>query len=301
MSLALALILDAVFGEPRVVWAKVPHPAVAMGRVVAVLERWLNRGHWQRCAGVLALAVLVGAAGVVGWAIAALPLGWVWETLLAAAVLAHRSLVQHVRAVAQGLATSLAEGRDAVAMIVGRDVADMDEPAVARAAIESAAENLGDGVIAPAFWFVLAGLPGMLVCKAVNTADSMIGYRNRRFERFGWAAARFDDALNWVPARLTAGLILLVHNRALDWPCTRRDARTHRSPNAGWPEAAMALVLGVALSGPRSYGGVSRDFAWINPDGSRHPGPTQIEAACRTLWRVWALTLVVVLLIAGVL
>jgi adenosylcobinamide-phosphate synthase len=294
--LAPALVLDAVLGEPGWLWNRLPHPAVLMGRAVAALEERLNRGSRRRAKGVLAVAVLVTGAGLTGAAIAALPGGGLIEILLAAVLLAQRSLVDHVRAVADALRLSVADARLMVARIVGRDTAAMQGPDIARAAIESAAENLSDGVVAPAFWFLLGGLPAMLVYKAVNTADSMIGHRTPRHERFGWAAARLDDLMNWMPARLTAGLIGLTHGR---WsPAIRRDARLHRSPNAGWPEAAMAVVLDVALSGPRSYQGERRDFPWVWPEGRPDPGPDQIDACCRALWRAWAGLLVSVILLA---
>jgi adenosylcobinamide-phosphate synthase len=181
-------------------------------------------------------------------------------------------------------------------MIVGRDTAAMTEPDVARAAIESAAENLSDGVIAPIFWYLIAGLPGIIVYKVVNTADSMIGHRTPRHEAFGWAAARLDDVLNLIPARLTAVLIAVTH-RHFDSAPILRDGPLHRSPNAGWPEAAMAVVLNVALSGPRSYHGQKRDFPWVWPEGRRDPGPRDIEAACGALWRAWAGMMVLILLL----
>lgn len=185
-----------------------------------------------------------------------------------------------------------------VARIVGRDTATMDAPAVARAAIESAAENLSDGVIAPLFWYLVAGLPGLLLYKITNTADSMIGHRTPRHEAFGWAAARFDDLLNLIPARLTAFLLALAHWRPDATRIILRDAPLHRSPNAGWPEAAMAVVLGIALSGPRSYHGEMRDFPWVHSEGRRDPGPAEIEAACDALWRAWAAMLAVAVLLA---
>ncbi|MDO9524313.1 MAG: CobD/CbiB family cobalamin biosynthesis protein, partial [Gemmobacter sp.] len=202
--------------------------------------------------------------------------------------------VDHVRAVATALRSSLADGKRAVAQIVGRDTASLDQPAVARAAIESAAENLSDGVIAPAFWFLIAGLPGILIYKAVNTADSMIGHRTPRHEAFGWAAARLDDVLNWVPARLTAGLIALVHGRPDARRVIFRDAPRHRSPNAGWPEAAMAACLGIAVSGPRSYHGQMRDEPFVHPEGRRDAGPHDIDRAVGALWRTWAALLCLV-------
>lgn len=293
-----AMALDAVMGEPRWIWSRVPHPAVLMGRVIDWCDHRFNIfPRWHN--GVLVVMGLVAGAGLLGVIIEALPLGWLWSLIGGAILLAQRSLVSHVQAVADGLRYGVGEGRRAVAMIVGRDTSGMDEPAVARAAIESAAENFSDGVIAPAFWFLVGGLPGILIYKVVNTADSMIGYRTPRHEDFGWAAARLDDVLNWVPARITAGLIALAFwsERAVD--VIRQDARLHRSPNAGWPEAAMAGVLDVALSGPRSYHGETRDFPWVNGSGAREIGVSEVDASVAVLWRVWAafgaLTLVLAL------
>lgn len=305
--LALALVLDAVLGEPDWLWSRLPHPAVAMGRAVAALDRRLNRGavrgttqsRARLVRGALALALLVVGAGALGLGIAALG---PWAELVCAAILlAQKSLVAHVRAVARGLRGSLAEGRRAVAMIVSRDCRDMDEPRVARAAIESAAENLSDGVVAPAFWFLLLGAPGILVYKAVNTADSMIGYRTARYEAFGKAAARADDLLNLLPARLTGLAIAALRGGLRHWGGIAADARAHRSPNAGWPEAAMARALGVALAGPRSYDGTMRELAWVNAAARRGIGPGEIEDAVRVLWQVWALLLIATIALAGVL
>ena len=243
------------------------------------------------------MAVLVLGAWALGHMIAAIPDGGVLEVIVAAILLAQKSLVQHVQAVGDALRLSLGQGRRAVAMIVGRDTAALEEPAVARAAIESAAENLSDGVIAPAFWFLIGGLPGILIYKITNTADSMIGHRTPRHEEFGWAAARFDDLLNLIPARLTALLIALAHGW-LDARPILRDAPLHRSPNAGWPEAAMAVVLDIALSGPRSYHGEMRDFPWVWPEGRRDIGPDAVDAAVSALWRAWALMLALVAALA---
>jgi adenosylcobinamide-phosphate synthase len=295
MALVLAMVLDAIFGEPKWLWHRVPHPAIVMGRVVAKLDAALN--NKTRGAGVLALVVLVGAALVVGLIMAALPGIWA-EVIVGAMLLAQRSLVQHVQRVADALRLSVSDGRGAVAMIVGRDVRGMDGPAVARGAIESAAENLSDGVIAPVFWFAVAGLPGLLVYKIVNTADSMIGYRTEKYEAFGWAAAKFDDVLNWIPARLTALLIWSVAEHKASWRDIIDDAALHRSPNAGWPEAAMAPALGVSLSGPRSYDGAHETFPWVNPDGRKDAGPNDVDRAIGLLWKAWAMTLAVAVVIA---
>ncbi|GIT89827.1 cobalamin biosynthesis protein CobD [Jannaschia pagri] len=298
MILAAAMVLDAVFGEPDWLWSRLPHPAVVLGRLVGRLEHSLNMGDNRRAKGVLAVAILLSLSWTVGGLIAWVPDAGLLEMLGAAILLAQRSLVTHVRAVADALRRGGATaGRLAVAMIVGRDTAQMDAPQIARAAIESGAENLSDGVIAPAFWFAIGGLPAMLAYKAVNTADSMIGYRTERYLEFGWAAARLDDALNWVPARLTAGLILLPHGAVGLWHRVPNDARLHRSPNAGWPEAAIAPVLDVALSGPRSYDGRLQEFPWVNPTGRREAGPDDIDRACTALWKTWAAALALVLVL----
>ncbi|OSP53744.1 CobD/CbiB family cobalamin biosynthesis protein [Pseudoruegeria sp. SK021] len=308
--LVLALLLDAAFGEPEALWSRLPHPAVVMGRIIATADRRFNTGPRRKAAGIAVMTGLGLAALATGWLLSHLPGGPLIEALLAAILLAQRSLTQHVSAVASALRRSLEAGRASVGMIVGRDTAALTEPAVARAAIESAAENLSDGVIAPALWFLIGGLPGLLLYKITNTADSMIGHRTPRHEQFGWAAARFDDLLNLIPARLTALLIALTYAPLRDWPRIwpkvgsqlwpqiTRDAALHRSPNAGWPEAAMAIALNTALSGPRSYDGQMQDFPWVWEQGNRSPGPDQIDACTRVLWRAWGLGLALVTLIA---
>ena len=291
MSAALllgALLLDAAMGEPKWLWSKVPHPAVLMGRAVGYVEARLNVGAQRRLKGVVAMAGLGGVALGLGWLIHLVPDFGVLEVIVAAILLAQRSLVQHVQAVADALRLSLGDGRRSVAMIVGRDTGGMDEAAVARAAIESGAENFSDGVIAPALWFLIGGLPGLMLYKITNTADSMIGHRTARYEEFGWAAARFDDLLNLVPARLTALIIAVVHGRVDGGAVIVRDAGLHRSPNAGWPEAAMAVVLDLSLAGPRSYNGVMTDFPHVYPEGRRNAGPLDIDASVAVLWRSWA-------------
>lgn len=285
--LICALLLDAVMGEPRWLWSRLPHPAVLMGRAVALLDRYLNRDPFRLIAGILTVVILVLGANYLGLLLGYL--GWPAELLIAAILLAQRSLVEHVRAVADGLRLSLPQGRRAVAMIVSRDTAAMDQSSVARSAIESAAENLSDGVIAPAFWFLFAGLPGLLIYKFVNTADSMIGYRTPKYEAFGKAAALTDDVLNWFPARLTAVLIALPAGQMNQWADIKADAKLHRSPNAGWPEAAMSRALNVALAGPRAYDGRMQPFAWVHAPGNREIGPKDIDAAISRLWQAWAM------------
>ena len=291
LILLLAMLIDAAFGEPKWLWDRVPHPAVLIGKAIAWADRGFNKGN-ARASGVMVLVALI----IVGWWIGE-AIEWLGNipTLLTAAVLiAQKSLAQHVSAVGQALRSGLEDGRREVAKIVGRDTKELSEAEVARAAIESSAENLSDGVIAPIFWFLIAGLPGLLVYKAVNTADSMIGYKNAKYEDFGWASARFDDLLNWIPARLTAVLIMISHLKFDAWSMIREDAALHRSPNAGWPEAAMARVLGVALSGPRSYDGQMREFPYVNEFGRRSIGGNEIDHAVQALWRSWALMLAIV-------
>lgn len=294
--LVLALLLDAALGEPRWLWDRLPHPAILMGRAVGWIDRRFNAGDHRRRKGVLALGGLVLAAGASGWVLQWLP-GPFADIIICAILLAQKSLARHVQAVGDALRLSVGDGRRSVAMIVGRDTGAMDGSAIARAAIESAAENLSDGVTAPAFWFLIGGLPGLLIYKISNTADSMIGHRTPRYEQFGWAAARFDDLLNLIPARLTALLIWLTTRPANVWPAIIAEARRHRSPNAGWPEAAMARVLNVALSGPRSYGGRMTDFPYVHPSGKRDIGAAEIDAAVCTLWQTWGIGLAMVAVI----
>lgn len=287
--LTLALLLDAVLGEPRWLWRRLPHPAVLMGRAVAWGDRRLNAGAARRLKGMGLVGLLVLGALLLGMALGGL--GWLVQVLVCAILLAQRSLMDHVRDVARALRVSTGDGRLSVARIVGRDTSLMSRADIARAAIESAAENFSDAVIAPAFWFLIAGLPGLLVYKVINTADSMIGYRTPRHEAFGWAAARLDDAMNLVPARLSAALLALSLGCTAQWRAIATDARTHRSPNAGWPEAAIARGLNVALAGPRSYDGQRRDYPFVFAQGAQDIGPHQIEAACAALWRTWGVLL----------
>lgn len=293
--LALAMALDAALGEPRWLWSRAPHPAVLMGRLIGWGDAVLNSGKARRAKGAAFVLLICALMGLLGYLLA--QIGPLAEIIGAAILLAQRSLADHVQAVADGLRRSLEDGRRAVAMIVGRDTGEMSEAEVARAAIESAAENFSDGVIAPAFWFAVGGLPAILIYKAVNTADSMIGHRTERHEAFGWAAARLDDLLNLVPARLSALLLALASGAALRWRALRQEARQHRSPNAGWPEGAMARALGVALAGPRRYGGVLADEPFINAEGVRGLGAWHIEAAVRQLWRAWGMAFAATLLL----
>ncbi len=272
------------------------------GTAIAWLDGALNRGGARRARGVVAVVVLLALAGLPAWVVQAALLHWlphpvamVAVAVLASSLLAQRSLWTHVRAVASGLQIGLAEGRDAVSHIVGRNPQSLDGAGVARAAIESLAENFSDGVVAPALWCALLGLPGIAMYKAINTADSMIGHRTPRHEAFGWAAARLDDVVNLPASRLSA-LLLAAASVSRAGPAmraVRRDARRHRSPNAGWPEAAMAGALGLRLAGPRVYGAVLVDDAWMG-DGSAGAGATDIHRAL-TVYRRACLGLIALL------
>lgn len=298
LLLVLALILDALAGEPRWLWSRLHHPAVLMGRAVEALDKAWNSNGGTKLRGIIAIALLVTGAGILGWTISLL--GPSASILGAAILLAQKSLVEHVKAVSDGLAQSEDAGRSAAAMIVSRDISQSSASDTARAAIESLSENFGDGVIAPAFWFLIAGLPGIMIYKVVNTADSMIGYLTPRHANFGWAAARLDDVLNWVPARITAALIAVVGRSASQWSAIAQDAAQHRSPNAGWPEAAMARALSIALAGPRSYHGTTRDLAWVNGTARRDLEPVDIDAAITIIWKAWGVAILITLCIGGI-
>jgi adenosylcobinamide-phosphate synthase len=289
-ALLFAMAVDAAFGDPRWLWRRVSHPVVVMGGAIVRLEaRWLDLAAppaEQARRGRMASLLVIGASALIALAVQALcarlPLGWLPLALAMSTLIAARGLHDHVSAVAAGLEQGLAEGRQKVAHIVGRDPASLDAHGVARAAIESAAENFADGVVAPLFWGVLFGLPGMAAYKAINTLDSMIGHRSPRYRHFGRFAARLDDLANWPPARLAALLILAASlclpntTPSVGWRALRRDAPRHRSPNAGWPEAAMAGVLGLRLAGPRRYAGEVVDDAWMG-EGHAAATPTDIR------------------------
>jgi len=311
LILFLALVMDAYLGEMRLLFRIIPHPIVALGRLIDWLDLKLNRPNRgdaaRRVRGVFTLVMLCTLTGGIGVAVqhaaATAPYGWALDLFFLITLIAQRSLYDHVKAVADGLRDGgLAGGRAAVSMIVGRDPKSLDEHGVSRAAIESCAENFSDGVVAPIFWYVVAGLPGIMVYKTVNTLDSMIGHLNPNYRAFGWASARFDDLLNLVPARL-AGLILSIAavfvgsarpGKALT--TMLRDARKHRSPNAGWPEAAMAGALGLALAGPRRYGNDVVDDPWI---GSGRARATEQDIR-RALVMLWVGCLVLWGLVVGV-
>ena len=288
--LLLALLIEAALGYPNRLVRAIGHPVMWIGRVITLLDRaWNDPARsvaTRRALGVLTTLILVALSGAVGYALQA-TLNIVVVALVASSLLAQRSLHDHVARVAKALEQGgLEAGREAVSHIVGRDPHSLDEAGVARAAIESLAENFADGVVAPAFWIGAGGLAGGAIYKAVNTADSMIGHLTPRHAAFGWASARLDDVLNLPASRLAA--LLLVGAAALlpgadaraAWRAVWRDARHHRSPNAGWPEAAMAGALGLALAGPRTYGGVLVEDRCMG-DGRRDANAADIRRALR--------------------
>ncbi len=290
--LILAIFFDAYLGDMPGLTRFIKHPVVHIGHLIHFLDRKLNRekrGDVDRAfRGALTVVIVITVTGGVGVAIAWLTLnhtfGWVLELILLTLILAGRSLYDHVKAVATALEFGVEPGRQAVAHIVGRDPAQLDVHGVCRAAIETAAENLCDGVVAPIFWYLLFGFPGLIIYKAVNTMDSMIGHRNARYRAFGMTAARLDDVLNLIPARLTGLFLVLAAcftptaNPLRALKTMLRDAGKHRSPNAGWCEAPMAGALGLALAGPRRYSNRVVKDAWMG-DGTARAKITDIEKA----------------------
>ncbi|MDN5001155.1 adenosylcobinamide-phosphate synthase CbiB [Bradyrhizobium sp. GCM10027634] len=279
-AMVVAMAVDAFTGWPSWLFARIGHPVTWLGRLIAAIDSGWNREPdtpaLRRAAGIAGALLVIALVAALGWLLQSLlPAGWVRIVLVgivAWPLVALRSLHDHVAAVAKPLlGGDIAGAREAVSRIVGRDPTALDEAGIARAAIESLAENASDGIVAPAFWGALFGLPGIFGYKAINTLDSMIGHRSERHEAFGWAAARIDDVANFIPARVTGFLfVLLAPQRSQALSCMTRDARRHRSPNAGWPEAAMAGALGVRLSGPRIYHGNVTNEPWLN-EGARNP------------------------------
>jgi adenosylcobinamide-phosphate synthase len=309
----LALLFELMVGYPPALTRSIGHPVTWIGHLISWLDRKLNRddaaAEPRRRAGAVALLVLLVVVGTVAFAIELillqLPFGLLFAAVAASTLLAQRSLFVHVSQVADALEDGgIGAGRQAVAHIVGRDTGDLDQAGVARAAIESLAENFSDGVVAPTFWMIIAGLPGAAVYKAINTADSMIGHRTERYQDFGRTAAQLDDFVNLPASRLSALLIVAAAyltkgaSGAAAWQATWRDGRKHASPNAGYPEAAMAGALGLALSGPRSYDGALSDGAWMG-DGRREATPEDIHAALELCSRADGLLIAIVFLLAA--
>jgi adenosylcobinamide-phosphate synthase len=308
----LALLIELTVGYPDRLARAIGHPVTWMGRLIAWLDRRLNRDgadpESRRRAGAVALLVLFAVVGLVAFVIERilflLPLGLILVAIVASTLLAQRSLFVHVARVADALDDEgVAAGREAVAHLVGRDTTELDEAGVARAAIESLAENFSDGVVAPAFWMVIAGLPGAALYKAINTADSMIGHRTERHQDFGRTAAQLDDIVNFPASRLTALLIVAASyltkgaSASGAWQATWRDSPKHVSPNAGYPEAAMAGALGLSLAGPRTYDGTLTDGAWMG-DGRREVNAADIRAAIDLYSRADGLLIAIVFVLA---
>jgi adenosylcobinamide-phosphate synthase len=311
-STLLALLIEATAGYPERVLAAIGHPVIWFGGLIDRLDRALNRPERsaasRKAAGFAALfaiiAVPAAAAFTLQWSFLLLPYGFVLVGVLASSLIAQRSLHQHVARVADALdLEGLEGGRRAVSQIVGRDPQSLDEAGVARAAIESLAENFSDGIVAPVFWLAVGGLPAGAAYKAVNTADSMIGHKTERHRDFGYASARFDDLINLPASRLSALLIVAAAamvDREAAWRAGRavmRDARNHRSPNAGWSEAAMAGALNLSLAGPRVYGGVSVEDAFMG-NGRRDANANDIRAALDLYRRADYLLIAIVALLA---
>jgi adenosylcobinamide-phosphate synthase len=300
--MAAAMVLDALIGDPQWLYARLPHPVVWMGTLLGWLDIRLNKSTsrasmriaWGGIALAISIAIFAGGAWLLETTLSGSLAGFAILVLLTSTLLAQRSLYDHVRTVASPLATAdLPAARSALRNIVGRDVEPLDEAGICAAAIESLAENLSDGVIAPLFWGCLLGFPGIVAYKMINTADSMIGHRTPRHLFFGRIAARLDDLANLIPARLTGVLIAVV---TVSWPAFRimfADAMKHRSPNAGWPEAAMAGALNIRLSGPRAYHGELTHEPWLNTAG-KVPDARSLQTALAMMVRVCALAIMLV-------
>lgn len=291
--LLAALALDGYVGDMNRLFQMVKHPVVWIGELISFLERKLNRVRYsdfnRKIRGFVVVAFVLSVCAILGLVVSWLgqnyPFGWTLELFLTISLIAQRSLFIYVRKVYSSLKQNgLSSGREAVSHIVGRDPDQLDEQGVARAAIESLAENFGDAVVAPVFWYMLFGFPGLLIYKACNTMDSMIGHKSERYKDFGFAAARLDDLLNLIPARLSGMWIvvasLFVANAQADkaFKVMVRDAGKHRSPNAGWPEGAMAGALDISLAGPRKYREGQVNDPWLG-DGNAHIGPKEIHQA----------------------
>ena len=310
----LAMLIELCIGYPQWLTRAIGHPVTWMGGLIARSDRFLNRdtapSPQRRLLGALSLVIMLGlvcaAAFVVQSQLLRLPYGLLAVAVLASTMIAQRSLYRYVANVASALGKSgIDAARQAVSHIVGRDTAGLDRAGVARAAIESLAENFSDGVIAPIFWLAVAGLPGIALYKAINTADSMIGHRTPRHADFGWAAAKLDDLVNLPASRLTALLLIAASALRKDtsargaWRAVRRDAARHRSPNAGYPEAAMAGALDLSLAGPRVYGGIRVEDAFMG-EGRRDADAKDIVRALALYRLADALVVAVVAVLAAI-
>ncbi|MBO6918351.1 MAG: cobalamin biosynthesis protein [Rhizobiaceae bacterium] len=311
LILLLAIILDMVVGDPDWLWRKFPHPVVGFGKVISILDQRLNRirdnRQMRKKLGILALAIMLLLALVAGLLLVGLfgqlgLIGFAIEIVMVAVLIAQKSMSDHINAIIEPLSTGDIEGaRTAVSMIVGRQTAEMETSDVTRSSIESLAENFSDGVVAPIFWYAILGLPGILMYKMLNTADSMIGHKTVEHEDFGWASAKLDDVANCLPARISALLIAMAALISLGvqsfknaiWTVLN-NASLHRSPNAGWPETAMAGALGIVLSGPRTYNGKITHEPYLNPTGRLKLTHLDLEAASKLFWLACVIEAVIV-------
>ncbi|MFT4727077.1 MAG: adenosylcobinamide-phosphate synthase [Granulosicoccus sp.] len=287
--LILALILELLFGWPAALFERIRHPVVWIGALISFLEKHFNRASssekWRKLCGMLSTILVVAVTAILAWALSTtLPnnlIGLFVEALLASSLLAARSLYEHVYEIFRELANNdLTCARKALSKIVGRDTQHLDEHAISGAALESLAENASDGFIAPVFWGVLLGLPGLAAYKAINTLDSMIGHKTDRYKSYGRFAAQLDDVVNLIPARLTALLFWFCARMRPSFNAIAAQAKHHRSPNAGWPESAMAFALGVKLSGPRQYATGLSNEPWLNEAGNP-PGVKELGLGLR--------------------
>ncbi len=301
-----ALLLELLLGWPNWLFARIRHPVVWIGALITLLESHCNResasARQRFTAGMLTSLLVIGVSGAVAALLVRVlpnnPFGFLLEAVAASSLLAARSLYQHVAAVAEPLRSGdLPAARQAVSMIVGRDTRELEEAGISAAALESLAENASDGVIAPLFWGVLLGLPGIAAYKAINTLDSMIGHKSTRYLDYGRFAARLDDVVNWVPARISAFLFWLADAGRISWARIARQAAHHRSPNAGWPESAMAFALGVRLSGPRVYASGISEEPWLNPNGIS-PGVDELQHGLLLYGQAVLLSAVLMLIVA---
>ena len=311
LILLLAIILDMVVGDPDWLWRKFPHPVVGFGKVISILDQRLNRirdnRQMRKKFGVLALAIMLLLALVAGLLLVGLfgqlgIIGFAIEIVIVAVLIAQKSMSDHIKAIIEPLSKGdIESARTAVGMIVGRQTAEMETSDVARSSIESLAENFSDGVVAPIFWYAILGLPGIFMYKMLNTADSMIGHKTVEHEDFGWASAKLDDVANWLPARISALLIAFAALISLGvqsfknaiWTILN-NASLHRSPNAGWPETAMAGALGIVLSGPRTYNGKITHEPYLNPTGRLKLTHLDLEAASKLFWLACIIEAVIV-------
>ena len=264
-SFLIGWLLDRLFGDPE----RLPHPVVLFGKMIAKGERMLNLGKWRVLKGALLAVMLISVVVFATWTMIVVAdkvniyLGMAMRAILVFYCLAGTTLIREVRQVFYAIDSSLDEGRQQVARIVGRDTSELTDEEVRKAALETLAENLNDGVIAPLFWFAIGGVPAMMGYKMVNTLDSMIAYHSPRYLKFGKAAARIDDIANYIPARLTALLMLIAARRLNLVSFVMKYGPCHASPNSGWPEAALAGILGCRFGGPHKYFGETFDKPYI--------------------------------------